>query len=142
MPNPLNFYVPSDGPPDWRPNPLIYSVMGEENIFRMLEDFYSELEKSSIKHLFPQDMKAAAHKSATFFVFLLGGPPLYHQKFGAPMMRKRHLAFAIDEAARQEWLGCFHKVLEKAEKYQFPSEYLPEFYRFLDQFSAWMVNKK
>lgn len=137
-----HFYVPPGGPPQGiNPDPEIYAKMGEENIFRMLEDFYGELELSSIRPMFPEDMKEASKKSAAFFVFILGGPPLYQQRHGAPMMRKRHMPFVIDEAARQVWLGSFKKILSEAEsKYQFPIEHMPSFLHFLDKFSAWMVN--
>jgi hemoglobin len=115
--------------------------MGEENIFKMMEDFYGELEQSSLRGLFPADMVAASQKSAAFFVGLLGGPPLYQQRYGSPMMRARHLPFAIDEAARQEWLACFERVLDQAsQKYNFPAEHLPGFRAFLHGFSSWMVN--
>jgi hemoglobin len=115
--------------------------MGEANIFTMMEDFYNELEQSSIRHLFPKDMVAASQKSAAFFVGLLGGPPLYHQRYGNPAMRARHMPFVIDEAARQVWLDCFEAVLAHAsKKYNFPEEHLPGFYEFLKGFSRWMVN--
>jgi hemoglobin len=118
-------------------------MMGEENIFKMMSDFYRELEKSPIRHLFPPDMQEASQKSAKFFVQLLGGPPLYVIDYGPPRMRARHLPFEIDEAARQVWLSCFDKTLEKAEaKYQFPFQHLEGFKNFLRDFSAWMVNKK
>lgn len=135
-------YVPPSGPPRVAPpNPEIYTIMGEEMIFAMLRDFYRELEKSSIRHLFPKDMDAASEKSAAFFVGLLGGPPLYHQRYGNPMMRARHLPFPIDEAARQEWLRCFALVLEDAPAlYNFPPQYLLGFWAFLEGFSTWMVN--
>ncbi|HUG36795.1 MAG TPA: hypothetical protein VML54_07580 [Candidatus Limnocylindrales bacterium] len=73
------------------PSREIYARMGEDNIVRMIEDFYRELEGSSLRALFPADMAAAAQKSAAFFVGLLGGPPLYHQRHGNPMMRARHI---------------------------------------------------
>lgn len=138
------FYTPPEGPPQGiTPDPQIYEKMGEDAIFQMLEDFYLELEQSSIRHLFPEDMKEASKKSAAFFVFIMGGPPLYQQQFGPPRMRQRHLPFAIDENARQVWLQCFKKILQQAEeKYHFPMEHMDGFWRFLDQFSAWMVNKK
>ena len=138
------FYVPPEGPPQGiNPSPQIYAKMGENCIFKMLEDFYAELEKSPIRHLFPGDMKEASKRSAAFFVFILGGPPLYQQQFGAPRMRQRHLPFAIDQTARQVWLLCFKKILENAEEtYQFPMEHMEGFLRFLDHFSAWMVNTK
>ena len=138
-----DFYIPPEGPPQERPNPEIFARMGEANIFKMLEDFYLELENSEIRHLFPSDMLQASKKSGAFFVFLLGGPPLYHQRHGPPMMRQRHLAFKIDESARQIWLNCFRNILVDAEsKYHFPSEYLAEFVHFLERFSLWMVNTR
>jgi hemoglobin len=139
-----HFYVPPSGPPTGpRPNPEIYHAMGEERIFKLLEDFYRELEGSSIRDLFPVDMAKASEKSGAFFVFLLGGPPLYQERYGSPMMRQRHMPFKIDEAARQTWLSCFRKVLQGHEDiYHFPKQYADEFWTFIERFSAWMVNTK
>jgi hemoglobin len=136
-------YTPPGGPPQGPgPNPAIYGTMGETNIFRMISDLYKELEKSEVRHLFPADMEEASKKSAAFFVFILGGPPLYMEKYGSPRMRARHLPFEIDEHARQVWLGCFDNVLDEADvKYRFPMEHMGGFKTFLKNFSAWMVNK-
>ena len=115
--------------------------MGEENIVRMLEDFYRELEQSPLRPLFPDDMVAASRKSAAFFVGLLGGPPLYHQRYGNPMMRARHLRFVITPHARRQWLACFERVLVVApQRHGFPVQHLPGFRAFLEDFSLWMVN--
>lgn len=135
-------YVPPLRPNEIPPPPRdVYAQMGEENIRRMLSDFYSELEQSPLRHMFPKDMEAASQKSADFFIGLLGGPPLYHQRHGNPMMRARHLPFAIDMQARQIWLDCFETVLASAEEdYAFPAERLPQFIAFLRGFSHWMVN--
>jgi hemoglobin len=135
-------YVPPIDPSQIRPpSRAVYALMGEANIFRMMEDFYAELERSALRPLFPADMVAAAHKSAAFFVGLLGGPPLYQQRYGNPMMRARHMKFAITPGAREEWLACFERVLARApERYAFPAEHLPSFRAFLRDFSLWMVN--
>jgi hemoglobin len=125
------------------PNRAIYAVMGEENIVRMIQDFYAELEKSSIRDLFPADLALSAEKSAAFFVGLLGGPPLYQQRYGNPMMRARHMPFPINRAARDEWLACFERVLEHAPaRYDFPAEHLEGFRAFLKGFSLWMMNRE
>ena len=135
-------HVPPGGPPQSGPSRDIYALMGEENIFKMLSDLYRELERSPIRPLFPPDMEEASKRSAKFFVQVLGGPPLYVIDHGPPRMRARHLPFEIDEKARQEWLQCFDKVLEGAEKkYGFPPQHLQGFKDFLRDFSAWMVNK-
>jgi hemoglobin len=135
-------YVPPIDPAQIRPpSREIYGAMGEANIFRMMEDFYRELEGSSVRHLFPADMMAASRRSAAFFVGLLGGPPLYQQRHGNPMMRARHMQFVITPAAREAWLACFDRVLAGApERYDFPPQHLPGFRAFLRDFSLWMVN--
>lgn len=116
--------------------------MGEENIFRMCRDFYDEIGRSSIRNLFPEDLPAASEKIAAFLTGIFGGPPLYHERYGDPMMRARHLKFPINEAARQEWLRCFRVVLADAPaRYGFPEEHLDGFIRFLEGFSGWMVNR-
>src|SRR5919206_2281538 len=134
-------YTPPGGPPQGPgPNPEIYKLMGEENIFHMMSDFYKELEKSEVRPLFPADMEEASKKSAAFFVGILGGPPLYAQMYGSPRMRARHMPFEIDEHARQVWLACFDRVLEGADvKYQFPMQHMAGVKEFLKSFSAWMV---
>lgn len=146
MPRTRDIYVPPEGPPQGEPlSPDLYAKMGEANIYRMLEDFYRELATSTIRHMFPADspelMKTASRRSAAFFIAVMGGPPLYHQLYGPPMMRKRHMPFEIDEDARKEWLNAFERVLENApDQYDFPEEHLPAFRAFLSGFSAWMVN--
>lgn len=135
-------YVPNIRPNEIQPpSKEIFNHMGQENIFAMMADFYHALEQSEIRSMFPKDMPKASEKSAAFFVGLLGGPPMYHQLYGSPMMRARHMPFPIDEKARLVWLGCFEQVLEDAEeKYQFPPQHLAGFHQFLDGFSKWMVN--
>ncbi len=124
------------------PSREIYSAMGQENIARMIDALYVELEASSIREMFPADMKVSAEKSAAFFIGLLGGPPLYQQRYGNPMLRARHLPFPINRAARDEWLACFERVLEHAPgRYNFPTEHLEGFREFLRGFSLWMMNR-
>lgn len=135
-------FVPAGGPPQAeRPSPEIFRVMGEEKINGMIRDFYRELEKSSIREMFPADMAQSAERSGAFFVGLLGGPPRYHERYGQPMLRARHMPFPIDREARDVWLECFERVLTHApEQYNFPAEHLGAFEGFLDGFSLWMIN--
>jgi hemoglobin len=122
------------------PSREIFAAMGQANIERMIGDFYGALEKSSIRPMFGADMTHGAERTAAFFVGLLGGPPLYHERYGNPMMRARHMPFPIDQSARDVWLACFNSVLERAADYAFPPEHLPGFRAFLEGFSMWMMN--
>lgn len=116
--------------------------MGEAGVRAMIAALYDELHRSPIAHLFSPDIAESVERSSAFFVGLLGGPPLYHQRYGPPAMRARHMVVAIDDAARREWLACFHRVLADApRRFGFPAEHLPAFEQFLDGFAAWMVNR-
>ena len=136
-------YTPPQGPPQGvAPSREIYAVMGEERLFALCRDFYAALERSSIRPMFPDDMAKASEKLAAVLVGLLGGPPLYHQRYGSPMMRARHLKFPIGQAERDVWLNCFKDTLRDApEKHGFPAQHLDGFVAFLEGFSAWMVNR-
>jgi len=135
-------YVPPLDPAQIKgPSREIYALMGEAAIVAMIEALYRELEASPVRPLFPADMVAASRKSAAFFVGLLGGPPLYHQRYGNPMMRARHMPFKITPRAREVWLACFERVLADAPaRHGFPAQHLDGFRAFLRDFSLWMVN--
>lgn len=136
-------FQPPGGPPRVAaPDPAIYSAMGEAGIEAMIRQLYDELHASSISHLFSADREEAIQRSSAFFVGLLGGPPLYHQRYGSPAMRARHLPFAIDEEAKNVWLGCFRKVLVDApQRHGFPEDAIDGFESFLEGFAGWMVNR-
>lgn len=144
--NPNEIYTPPGGPPQGPPPPSgVYDAIGEDGIYQLLEDFYLLLNESSIKDIFPQGeeaMIATSKKSADFFIGLLGGPPLFHQRYGSPRLRARHLPFPIPDEARLVWLDCFRKSLDMAvEEGRFPAEAKLPFYEFLESFSTWMVNR-
>lgn len=137
-----DIYTPPGGPPDVeRPDGEIFGHMGDDGIRRMIHDFYARLAASDISALFPGDMTEAANRSADYFVGLLGGPPIYQEKYGHPRLRARHIPFKITEESRQVWLSCFSATLEDASsRYGFPAQHMDGFKRFLDAFSVWMVN--
>lgn len=135
-------FVPPSGPPKESP-PKIYSILGEENIRKLLKYHYKFLSESEIKDLFPTGIKLeeSANKNADFFIQALGGPPYFTQKYGPPMMRARHLKFPIDYKKREVWLNCFFKAIEELKKeIDFPEEEEKKFKDFLIRFSEWMVN--
>jgi hemoglobin len=144
MNEPREVYVPDLNPAEIPgPSREIFGAMGKDNIYRMVEDFYRELETASIRGLFPKDLARASRKSAAFFVQLLGGPQEYSERFGPPRMRARHMPFRITKRARDEWLACFERILDRAvASYAFPPQHLPGFRQYLRDFSMWMVNTK
>lgn len=139
-------YTPPDGPPQTGSiDRELYGRMGEEPIRRLIRDFYSRLTSDDrIAKLFPKgedEIATAAERSADFFVFLLGGPPLYQQRWGRPMMRARHLPYRIDDAARTAWMDCFRASSSDAvARGDWEEADAEGVCAFLEGFSAWMVN--
>lgn len=141
-------YTPPGGPPQTTV-PKLYPILGEDNIRKLLAYHYQNLANSSIKHLFPQDeegLKKSIEKNADFFIQVLGGPPYFSQKHGAPMMRARHMKFPITYESRNVWLECFFKAIEDLKKELNHDNFTPvlekQFKDFLISFSEWMVNTK
>jgi len=66
-----------------------------------------------IRKMHPEDLQESRDKLYEFLSGFLGGPSLYHQNRGSPMLRMRHLPFKIDEQARDQWLNCMNRALEE-----------------------------
>jgi len=129
-------------PPSPRPHPAIFEALGVEGVQRLIRAFYEEIGHSPIAHLFPRDhdaLMASADNAALFWVTMLGGPPLYENKHGKPMIRQRHFRFAITGDDRAEWLKCWDPVLAAPDT-GFPSEHIPGFRAWINTFSAYIVN--
>ncbi|HVB48550.1 MAG TPA: group II truncated hemoglobin [Burkholderiales bacterium] len=89
---------------------------GEQVLFRLVERFYalmdSEPEFYAVRKLHPEDLSGSRDKLFMFLSGWLGGPPLYAEKIGHPMLRARHLPFSIGKAERDAWLACMGRALE------------------------------
>ena len=133
-------------PPAPRPNPAIFAALGVAGVQRLIRAFYTEIARSSIAHLFPREPEAlmrAADNNALFWVTMMGGPPLYEEKHGKPMMRQRHFRFAVTPEARSTWLACWEPVLAEAPlTLGFPAEHVEGFRTWIRTFSAYIVNTK
>ncbi|MGE5130347.1 MAG: group II truncated hemoglobin, partial [Sphingomonadaceae bacterium] len=91
---------------------------GDEVLRRLVERFYalmdSELEFYAVRKLHPADLAHSAEKLYMFLSGYLGGPPLYQERIGHPMLRARHLPFAIGKAERDAWLACMRRALDES----------------------------
>lgn len=131
-------------PPQPRPHPAIFEALGVEGVTKLIRLFYDEIGRSPVAALFPTDpeaLQASADNSALFWVTILGGPDLYEQKHGKPLIRQRHFRFTLTPEARLHWLASWKPVLAVApEVLGFPAEHIPGFVAWVETFSAWIVN--
>ncbi|NOT65114.1 MAG: group II truncated hemoglobin [Methylotenera sp.] len=88
---------------------------GIENIRNLVETFYdimdSDPKAAPIRAMHQPDLTEAREKLFMFLTGWTGGPQLYIERYGHPMLRKRHLPFAIDESARDQWMYCMIKAM-------------------------------
>ena len=83
-------------------------------------------------------LDSARDKLFWFLCGWLGGPQHYTQRFGHPMLRARHLPFAIGIRERDQWLACMSQAMREREVDPAMAERLAEaFFGTAD----WMRNK-
>ena len=95
-----------------------YELMGGESAILSLVDrvyFYMDTlpEAEGIRKMHALSLSNAKDKLFKFLSGWLGGPDLFIQEFGHPMLRRRHFPFAIGGAERDQWMICMNKAMEE-----------------------------
>jgi hemoglobin len=52
-------------------------------------------------------------KQYMFLTQFFGGPGLYNEVHGHPMLRARHMPFAVNERRARAWLACMQAALDE-----------------------------
>jgi hemoglobin len=99
------------------PGKTLYAQMGgDAKVREMVDRFYDlmdiEQAYSGIRKLHPPSMETSREKLYMFLSGWLGGPSLYMENYGHPMLRARHLPFAIGISERDQWMDCMRRAME------------------------------
>lgn len=95
---------------------LYEQLGGAEAIRRLVDAFYPKVQVNPLLGpLFPEDIRPVMEKQYMFLTQFLGGPMLYSDAHGHPMMRARHLPFPITPERAEAWLSCMREALEDIE---------------------------
>jgi hemoglobin len=93
---------------------LYDKIGGASKVRQLVEAFYPRVQAHPLlKPLFPEDIGPVMEKQYLFLTQFLGGPPLYIEKYGHPMLRARHLPFPITPARANAWLQCMELALNE-----------------------------
>ncbi|WP_445486703.1 globin domain-containing protein [Niallia sp. 03133] len=96
--------------------PTPFEVIGENTLSRLVDAFYNRVgQHPDLAPIFPKDLTETARKQKQFLTQYLGGPALYTEEHGHPMLRARHLPFAITEKRAHAWLACMHAAMEEIQ---------------------------
>lgn len=92
---------------------------GEEMVRKLVNRFYDLMDEDpdyyGIRKLHQPDLGEAREKLFMFLSGWLGGPQLFVEKFGHPMLRRRHMPFAIGESERDQWMACMTAAMRAEE---------------------------
>jgi hemoglobin len=92
-------------------------IGGEERVRALVERFYAVMdelpEAYGIRKLHGRDLQSASEKLFKFLSGWMGGPQLYVEQYGHPMLRMRHFPFAIGDAERDQWMLCMRQALDE-----------------------------
>jgi hemoglobin len=95
-----------------------YELLGGDVAVRALVTRFYDLMDSDpayaeIRKLHKADLFQAREKLTLFLSGWLGGPQLYAERFGHPMLRARHLPFPIGATERDLWLACMSRAMQE-----------------------------
>lgn len=101
----------------------LYEAIGGDATVRLLTRRFYELmdtlpEAARCRAVHPPDLTGSEEKLYEYLTGWLGGPPIYVEKRGHPMLRRRHFIAEIGPAERDEWLLCFTRALEETVSHQ------------------------
>ncbi len=92
-------------------------IGGAERLRELVDRFYDLMdslpEVATLRRMHPEELSGSRDRLFMFLSGWLGGPALFEQRFGHPRLRARHLPFAIDSAARDQWLPCMARALDE-----------------------------
>jgi len=90
---------------------------GTESIRNLVETFYdimdSDPKVAPLRAMHQADLTSAREKLFMFLTGWTGGPQLYIERYGHPMLRARHMPFPVDESARDQWMYCMIKAMHQ-----------------------------
>ncbi len=112
-------------------------IGGEAGVRAPVDDFYDRMdalpEAAEIRAMHPADLTESREKLFLFLTGWMGGPQLYIERHGHPRLRRRHMPFPVNEAARDQWMLCMDQALEATVADPALRSYLSaSFYRVAD----------
>lgn len=91
-----------------------YDAIGAEKLALLVDLFYDRVSKHpDLIPIFPKDLSEVARKQKQFLTQYLGGPSLYTEEHGHPMMRARHLPHEITPTRAKAWLTCMSEAMDE-----------------------------
>jgi hemoglobin len=119
------------------------AIGGDAKVRELVERFYDlmelEPEFARLRAVHGSSLVSAREKLYQFLSGWLGGPPLYTDRYGHPMLRARHLPFSISDVERDQWMACMMQAMEEVG---LPVELREALGRAFFKTADWMRNQE
>ncbi|SFX68112.1 hemoglobin [Thermoactinomyces sp. DSM 45891] len=90
------------------------AIGGAPTIRQIVEAFYPRVKAHPLLDpIFPEDLTETIENQYMFLTQFFGGPGLYTEKKGHPMLRARHMPFEITPERAEAWLTCMNETLDE-----------------------------
>lgn len=131
----------ADSPPA-RPATAYEWIGGDAAVRGLVDRFYDlmDLEPAyaELRRLHPTPLDGSRDKLYWFLSGWLGGPPLYTDRFGHPMLRARHLPYPIGYTERDQWMACMRQALREGD---IDPDLVARLEQSFQGTADWMMNK-
>lgn len=92
-------------------------IGGAEKVRVLVHRFYQIMdelpETYGIRKMHAENLQNSEDKLYKFLTGWMGGPQLYIQEYGHPMLRRRHFPFSISVSERDQWMRCMNQALDE-----------------------------
>ena len=118
----------------------VFETIGEEGFERLIRAFYAQVPGDPILGpMYPKDdLAGAEERLRDFLIGRFGGPQRYVEQRGHPRLRMRHMPFAIDPAARNQWVTLMDRALDEA---RLPEDVVALLREFFHGVATFMINR-
>jgi hemoglobin len=118
----------------------LFDTIGEDGFVRLIRAFYVQVPDDPILGpMYPkEDLAGAEERLRDFLIGRFGGPQRYVERRGHPRLRMRHVPFAIDTTARNQWVMLMDRALDES---QFPEGATALLREFFHGVATFMINR-
>lgn len=96
-------------------NPHYERFGGRLAVAALVDAFYGAMDTrpdaAVIRAMHDTDLGATKRVLVSYLCEWMGGPADYSAERGKPALRRRHMPFVIDDAARDAWMACMQDAL-------------------------------
>jgi len=91
-------------------------IGGEATVGKLCDRFYELMDSVpqflELRAMHPESLAETREKLFMFLSGWFGGPDLFVEKHGHPMLRARHMPFSIGIKERDQWVACMVLAME------------------------------